>query len=168
MHVPCKSATRLSSLPRSFCTVFNLNNSWYAHYHLFSYLFLETYLLERLRGKVLLTSVKWPSSFVAVSWREAFQVGRTSVLVRRNSVKYLLKRKTNTQVQEALIMLPVWSMGVLPMTPTGMNWQKREWEIFVKKCISFAFVEEKAATLATVPLEGAQGNRDSLLLSSRH
>lgn len=54
------------------------------------------------------------------------------------------------------------------MAPMGMNWQEREWEIFVKNCINFAFIEEKAATLATVPLEGAQGNKDSLLLSSRH
>lgn len=58
--------------------------------------------------------------------------------------------------------------GVLPMTPMGMNWQEREQGMFVKKCISFAFVEEKAAALATVPLEGARGNQDSLLLSSRH
>lgn len=54
------------------------------------------------------------------------------------------------------------------MTPMGMNWQERKWEMFVKKCISFAFVGEKAATLAAVPQEGAQGNGDSLLLSSRH
>lgn len=59
-------------------------------------------------------------------------------------------------------------MGVLPNTQMGVNWQERELEIFAKKCISFACIEEKAAALATVPLESAQGNQDSLLLSPRH
>lgn len=62
----------------------------------------------------------------------------------------------------------VWSVGILPVTPMGMIWQERKWEILVKKGIGFAFVEENAAALATVPLKGAQGNQDSLLLSSRH
>lgn len=54
------------------------------------------------------------------------------------------------------------------MTQMEAKWQEREWEIFAKKCISFACVEEKVAALATVPLENAQRNRDSLLLTSRH
>lgn len=77
-------------------------------------------------------------------------------------------RRERLTVQETSITVSVWSVGVLPMTPMGMIWQEREWEILVKKWISFAFVEENAAALATVPLKRAQGNQDSLLLSSRH
>lgn len=167
IHVPCKSAPRLSYLPRSFYILFNLNTSRNAHYDLSTYLPFWSYHLGRLRGKILLTSVKSPSSFVTVPWREA-HIGKISELVKRKTVKYLLKRKTSIQVQKALIMLSAWSMGFLPMTQMGVNWQERGWEIFAKKCISFACREEKAAALATVLLESAQGNRDSLLLSSRH